>query len=193
VLNNIRSKGKNIVEIIDTYLEGDHKKGIAFFAKYDDLVLQLKNTIGESIYSGPGESSGYHGPQPIGSSVYGYAQNISWWEVGNEQIVLALTSHDGGSLYYIQLALYFLPVSSILSKENSALRKFEIEKHIAIYRQETEAFIESQDKAFWKLLGEEIGTEKCSVENCERKCVLQSILCRVHHFERYHRKPCPYS
>ena len=51
---------------------------------------------------------------------------------------------------------------------------------------------DQRDRDFWDLLGEEVGPEECRHPGCKHKHIGHSVLCRVHHFERYCRHPCPF-
>lgn len=46
--------------------------------------------------------------------------------------------------------------------------------------------------AFWNLLGDEVGPEHCRNVGCERLRVKDSVLCRVHHFEKIKHIACPF-
>lgn len=47
--------------------------------------------------------------------------------------------------------------------------------------------------AFWKMLGEEIGPERCRSAACTRLRIKDSVLCRIHHFEQIQHSACPFS
>ena len=49
-----------------------------------------------------------------------------------------------------------------------------------------------EDEMFYKSLGSEIGPEPCKHEECERKRIPLSVMCRCHHFEMVLHKPCPF-
>ena len=48
-----------------------------------------------------------------------------------------------------------------------------------------------EDDDFWDSLGEEIGPEICKHEECERKRIQYSVMCRRHHFEMVKKRPEP--
>jgi hypothetical protein len=48
------------------------------------------------------------------------------------------------------------------------------------------------DRAFFDELGEERSEVPCRSEGCARGAVALSVFCRVHHFERIKKKPCPF-
>ncbi|ACA88133.1 DUF7716 domain-containing protein [Shewanella woodyi] len=49
------------------------------------------------------------------------------------------------------------------------------------------------DRDFYDSLGEERPNTPCKREDCSRGAVKYSVLCRVHHFEMIHKRPCPFS
>jgi hypothetical protein len=51
----------------------------------------------------------------------------------------------------------------------------------------------SPDLAFYNRLGLERSDQPCRKEGCLRGAVVQSVYCRVHHFEMVMGKPCPFS
>jgi hypothetical protein len=48
-----------------------------------------------------------------------------------------------------------------------------------------------EDDNFWNSLGQEIGPEICQHEECARKRIQYSVMCRRHHFEMVKRRPLP--
>jgi immunity protein 53 of polymorphic toxin system len=48
-----------------------------------------------------------------------------------------------------------------------------------------------EDDNFWISLGEEVGPEICKHEDCARKRIQYSVMCRQHHFEMVKRRPVP--
>ena len=48
-----------------------------------------------------------------------------------------------------------------------------------------------EDDNFWDSLGEEIGPEMCKHEECARKRIQYSVMCRQHHFEMVKRRAVP--
>lgn len=61
------------------------------------------------------------------------------------------------------------------------------------FRSNSELKTSENDKKFWDLLGDECGPDLCQVNGCSRLKIRSSVLCRVHHYERYHRNPCPFT
>ena len=47
------------------------------------------------------------------------------------------------------------------------------------------------DQIFWNSLGEEVGPELCKHEECDRKRIQLSVMCRGHHFEMVMKRPVP--
>ena len=47
------------------------------------------------------------------------------------------------------------------------------------------------DQIFWNSLGEEVGPELCKHEECNRKRIHLSVMCRDHHFEMVTKRPLP--
>jgi hypothetical protein len=48
------------------------------------------------------------------------------------------------------------------------------------------------DREFYDSLGHERPDVRCKAAGCERGAVALSVLCRTHHFEQVHRRPCPF-
>lgn len=57
---------------------------------------------------------------------------------------------------------------------------------------ECEANRTARAQAFWELLGPEVGPEQCNHSGCHRRRVKSSVLCRVHHYERFRHEACPF-
>jgi len=47
------------------------------------------------------------------------------------------------------------------------------------------------DEIFWNSLGEEVGPEICKHEECNRKRIQLSVMCRRHHFEMVKKRLVP--
>ena len=52
--------------------------------------------------------------------------------------------------------------------------------------------LEHEDKQFYQSLGAEFGPEMCRHENCSRKRIDLSVMCRLHHFEMVEKRPYLY-
>lgn len=48
------------------------------------------------------------------------------------------------------------------------------------------------DREYWEHLGCDLGPGQCRQPGCNRLQIVNSVLCRKHHFERYRRSPCPF-
>jgi hypothetical protein len=48
------------------------------------------------------------------------------------------------------------------------------------------------DREFFAVLGAERPDVPCRQPDCDRGAVLQSVFCRIHHFEQIMRRPCPF-
>ncbi|HEY8100363.1 MAG TPA: hypothetical protein VIF82_06385 [Burkholderiaceae bacterium] len=192
-LSKLRAKHGDRAEIIDTYLEGDSQEGATFFRRYEDCIANLTGVLGEPIYSGSSRIFGHISLHPISKSVYERADAIAWWELGSELVVLTLASHDGGSLYHVKIEVAEISAEFRASQKMHETRVNEINSAKEILKHEADEYLARADKAFWNLLGEEIGDEKCRESNCERMRIRHSAFCRIHHFERQLRRPCPFN
>ena len=64
---------------------------------------------------------------------------------------------------------------------------------VAAIKAQVEASRQQTDRKFYLLLGEEDRNGPCRVDGCTRGRISVSSLCRVHHFEKIQKRPCPYS
>jgi hypothetical protein len=48
------------------------------------------------------------------------------------------------------------------------------------------------DREFYDSLGVERTSTKCRHEGCDRGTTKFSVFCRIHHFEKVKKKPCPF-
>jgi hypothetical protein len=53
-------------------------------------------------------------------------------------------------------------------------------------------FYRGLDRDWWETLGEEIGPESCRHDECQRKRIHLSVMCRRHHYEMTKRRECPF-
>jgi hypothetical protein len=51
---------------------------------------------------------------------------------------------------------------------------------------------QAEDRAFFEMLGSEIGPDNCRHEGCERKRIEFSVMCQCHHFEMVMKRRCPF-
>ena len=49
---------------------------------------------------------------------------------------------------------------------------------------------QQEDQEFYEQLGSEDGIEECRKEDCARKRIKYSVMCRKHHFEMVRRREC---
>ncbi|KAF0813694.1 hypothetical protein IGB42_02047 [Andreprevotia sp. IGB-42] len=49
------------------------------------------------------------------------------------------------------------------------------------------------ERSFYDGLGDEIPDATCREEGCNRGRVQYSVRCRIHHFEKHFKKPCPFT
>jgi hypothetical protein len=48
------------------------------------------------------------------------------------------------------------------------------------------------DRAFYDALGPERSDHPCERDGCQRGAITHSVLCKGHHFENIHDRPCPF-
>ncbi len=48
------------------------------------------------------------------------------------------------------------------------------------------------DGRWYASLGDEVGPERCAQAGCERRHIVHSVMCRVHHYEMVKRRGCPF-
>jgi hypothetical protein len=65
-------------------------------------------------------------------------------------------------------------------------------EEVAKRQRETEVWQRRQDREFYELLGAESADVSCSFQDCTRGRTAHSVLCRVHCFEKYRGRPCPF-
>ena len=76
-----------------------------FWAKYEDVIEQVRRVCGEPAYEGRGPRWGYKGDSPASSlSDYGHAIRIGWWRTGKFIVVVMATGHDADTLLCLILA-----------------------------------------------------------------------------------------
>jgi hypothetical protein len=51
----------------------------------------------------------------------------------------------------------------------------------------------NEDRIFYQSLGAERTGTPCRMAGCVRRAVELSVLCRIHHFESIHKRPCPFN
>ena len=49
------------------------------------------------------------------------------------------------------------------------------------------------DRKFYDVLGAERADVPCKKQNCTRGAIVNSVYCKVHHFEMIQKKPCPFA
>lgn len=65
-------------------------------------------------------------------------------------------------------------------------------KRASAVRQQYEADKAARALAFWELLGSEVEPEQCKQSGCHRLRVKDSVLCRIHHYEKIQHEACPF-
>ncbi len=67
------------------------------------------------------------------------------------------------------------------------------ESQLARWRKEADELQHRLDREYYDSLGAERPDEPCQHDGCARGSVAQSVLCRIHHFEAFQGRPCPFS
>jgi hypothetical protein len=67
------------------------------------------------------------------------------------------------------------------------------EEEIGERAREVAKLVMESDRKFYEILGPERSEKPCSTEGCPRGAIVNSIFCRVHHFESVLHKPSPFS
>ncbi|MEJ1130145.1 hypothetical protein V9L20_21375 [Variovorax sp. CCNWLW225] len=73
------------------------------------------------------------------------------------------------------------------------LVELRIAKNTATLQKQLDEGRREKALAFWNLLGDELGPDTCRSNGCTRLRIKDSVLCRVHHFEKIQHTSCPFT